>query len=280
MANPLWDDADFTIETGHFPGRTTLSAAEIGPGIIYYSGETNIQHRLAGQFAPFAGPRESTAKLNVLWNPGSATEIINPNMRPSEFVRVALKAPAAVAERLPEQSLGVAYAGLLEADWAQPFKKSVQDDLDIIGSFVDPLRRGQRDAALALVKRAVLAKEDLDLKLAWSAAEFGHRGVLNSASYMSFLAAAAATGVTKVTVNTVDAAKNSVNGCRVNYVTFINVGYPAYYYQFPRLSTPTDESLAIGRYEMWAEKNGLTGPKAQVRVTSTSSSLSVDLIAP
>src|ERR1700721_599940 len=145
--DPLWDDGNFIIETGQFPGRTTLSSDEVGPGIIYYPGKANIHHRIAGEIASFASPRPSAANLNVLWNPGSATEIINPAAGASDFVRVALKAPAAMAERVSKQSLGAAYASLLQADWAQPFKKSVQDDIDVIGSFVDPLSHGRRGAA-------------------------------------------------------------------------------------------------------------------------------------
>jgi len=276
----LWDDDYFIIETGVIPGRPRLSGADLGPGIIYYPADANLRHRLAGSIAPIPARRPSLAGLNVLWNAGSATEILNPEERPSDFVRVALKLSAPLAAEIPEQFVGVAYASLLQADWVQPFKESVRADLDIIGAFIDPLRHGQRGAALSLIDRAVLAKEDLDLKLMWSAGQYRRHGVFTLGNPATMLAVAASTGIITVTVNTVDTAQNAVNGCEVKYVTYINKDNNAFYYSFARFSTPTSESLPVGNFNMWAEKGGNTGIKKKVSINSTSSTQSVDLYAP
>lgn len=276
----LWDDENFTIETGIIPGRPRLSGAELGSGIIYYPGEANVYHRLAETIARVPTRRPSVAGLNVLWNAGSATEILNPDERPSEFVRVALKPSAPVAAELPEQFLGVAYATLLQADWVQPLKESVRDDLDVIGAFVEPLRHGQRAAAESFVERAVLAKEDLDLKLFWCAGQYRRHGVFTLGNPATMLAVAATTGMINVSANTVDTATNPVHGCGVWYVAYLNKDNNALYNSFGQLSTPTSESLTVGNYHMWAEKDGKTGQKRKVSISTASGTQSVDLYAP
>src|SRR5438128_8863147 len=136
---PLLDDDYFTIQPGVLPGRSRFSGADLGPGIIYYPSDLNLDFHLAGSAASIPVRQPLPAGLSALWNAGSETVIFNHEAEPSEFVRVALKPSASLMAEIPEQFIGPAYASLLQADWDQPFKESVRNDLDIIGAIVDPL---------------------------------------------------------------------------------------------------------------------------------------------
>ena len=50
--------------------------------------------------------------------------------------------------------------------------------------------------------------------------------------------------------------------------------------RFSQLSTPTTESLAVGRYNMWAVKGNLKGPIDVISVGNLSGVQRVDLFAP
>ena len=276
----LWDDENFNVQTGVIPGRVTFSGADLGPGIIYYPDHVSLDHHLAGTIETVRSRRSPLAGLNFLWNTGSETEIFNPHEESSPFVRVALKPSPQLAAEIPPEFLGLASAALLQEDWAEPFKDSVRDDLDLIRAFIEPLSPGQAPDPESL-ERATLAKQDLDLKLLWSAGEYSRRGAFTLGYGTKRLASATpANGLINVTAHTVDAAKNPVQACEVRYVTVINSSNPGLYKTFSRFSTPTSESLSVGNYKMWAEKNGQMGPQRNVAVASVSTTQFVDLWAP
>ncbi|MFZ0758492.1 MAG: hypothetical protein WAM69_00970 [Candidatus Sulfotelmatobacter sp.] len=276
----LWDDENFSVQSGVIPGQARFSGADLGPGIIYYPVHVNLTHRLAGTIQPIPSPHPSSGQRNFLWNTGTDTEIFNPHESSSRFVRVALKPSPQLAAELPQDFLGLASAALLQDDWAQPFKDSVRDDLDVIHAFIEPLNSGQTPGPESL-ERAILAKQDLDLKLLWSAREYGHRGLFTPGYRTTTLAAATpATGMINVIVYTKDRANTDVSGCVVWYVTRINHSKPGSYKSFSRFSTPTSEYLYVSNYEMWAEKGGINGTKRVVSIVSATATQSVDLLAP
>jgi hypothetical protein len=277
---PLWEDDNFSIETGIISGRTTLSGADIGPGLIYYPVSTNLTHRLAGTIQTIKLKKRSVPGLNLLWNTGPESEIFNPDESSSPFVRVALKPSSQVQAELPQGAMGLASAALVQEDWDERFKKSVLEDLDVIHAFVEPLHSGQ-NPGIEIQERAILAKQDLDVKLLWSAREYKRFGNFNLGYRSTVLAAVTlATGMINVTVNTMDSTNTAVSGCVVWYVTRINHTKPASYKSFSKFSTPTSEHLAVGNYDMWTEKGGMTCARRIVSIVSTSTAQSVDLLAP
>jgi hypothetical protein len=278
----LWDDDNFSVETGIIPGRATLSGGEIGTGLIYYPINTNLTHRLAGTVQTIQIPQSPVPGLKLLWNTGPESEIFNPHESSSSFVRVALKPSPQVAAELPQNLLGFASAALVHADWDERFKKSVLEDLDVIHAFIEPIRSGQTPSA-EIQERATLAKQDLDVKLLWSAGEYRRFGIFNLGYRSSVLAAASpGTGVINVTVNTKDPTNTAlaVSGCWVWYVTRINHNKPGSYKSFSTLSTPTSEGLVAGNYDMWTGKGGRSSTKRVVSIVSASAAQFVDLLAP
>lgn len=274
----LWDDENFTIETGVLPAGPRLSGAELGAGLIYYPVTSNLHHHLAGMINIIPARQSSLADLNVLWNDGIGTELYNPEKTAAEILRVALKPSELLVNELPEGLFGVGYATLLEADWAEPFKKSVRDDLAVIGALVEPIRRGQRAIDPSIMERAILAKQDLDAKLMWSAGTLRRHDNLTLAYANTILATAATNGMISVSAKTMDANQNDVHGCEVKYVAVIHKNNKAFYKSFAQFSTPTSESLSVGNYQMWAEKAGQSGQRRTITVNSTTQK--VDLYAP
>jgi len=276
----LWDDENFTVRSGVIPGRATLSGADLEPCIVYYRVDTRLTHRLAGTIEKVLSSGPDSTGLNFLWNTGPDTEIFNPRDSSSRFVCVALKPSPQLAAELPQDFLGLTSAALLQDKWAEPFKDSVRDDLDVINDFIEPLRSGHLPGPESR-QRAILAKQDLDLKLLWSAREYGRLGVFTHGYRTTALAAATpSTGMINVIVNTKDHSNTAVSGCIVWYVTRINRSKPGSYKSFSLFSTPTSEQLAVGNYDMWAEKGGISGTKHVVSVVSASATQSVDLLAP
>ena len=72
----LWDDSDFTIETGSI-GVDSIIAAERGPGLIYYPSAANIRPRLADTFLPNSKRQPRFTELDVFWSDGSGMEILD-----------------------------------------------------------------------------------------------------------------------------------------------------------------------------------------------------------
>lgn len=273
----LWDDENFTIHAGTIPGRVTLSGADLAPGIIYYPIQVNLIHRIGGTIS---SPQPCSTGLNFLWNTGSESQIFNPSEKGSPFIHVVLKSPPRLAAQLPTDFSGLVSAALLEDDWAEEFKHSVQDDIDAIRPFIEPLRSGETPDPESR-DRAILAKEDLDLKLLWSAEEYRRRGALTQGNrLMSYAATAPAAGLINVTVNTKDTGNTAIPGCAVRYVSRINHNKPGSYKSFSQFSTPTSEQMAVGNYDMWAEKGTTQGPKRVISIVSVSSAQLVDLLAP
>lgn len=181
---------------------------------------------------------------------------------------------------MPQDFAGPASVALLQDDWDEAFKASVRDDLGAIREFIEPLAAGM-DPDPETRERALLAKQDLDLKLFWSAREYRRRGVFTREYRSALLAAATpASGSINVTVNTKDAANAAVPGCIFRFVTRINHANPGFYLSFSQFSTPTSEHLSVGNYDMWAEKGGISGPRRVISVVSASATQSVDLLAP
>ncbi len=278
----LWDDQHFTVQVGAIVGPHSVPATDLGAGLIYYPGDVNLTHHLGGTNL-MAAPLSPTG-LHMLWSTGTAFETVTISEASCSFIRVELKPPPRLVAELPDDFLGLASAALLQDDWAEPFKSSVREDLDTIRAFIEPLSVGDALASGSL-ERAVLAKQDLDLKLLWSAREYRNRGVFGQDAqvfaYSTRLAAVTpANGMINVTVNTKDAANTAVSGCVVWYVTRINHANPGFYKSFSRFSTPTSESLAVGNYEMWTEKGGTTGPRRPISISSAATKQFVDLWAP
>src|SRR5205807_7518772 len=115
----LWDDENFTVQSGVISGQSSLSGADLKPGIIYYPVHVNLTHRLAGTIEMVPSPQPSSAGLNFLWNPGPGTEIFNSHESSSRFVRIALKPSPQLAAELPQNLLDLASADLLQDDWAE-----------------------------------------------------------------------------------------------------------------------------------------------------------------
>src|SRR5712691_12180938 len=91
----LWDDENFTVQAGVISGQARLSGTDLGPGIIYYSVNANLTHRLAGTIETFTLRQPSAPGLTCLWNAGPQSEIFNPNQGSSRFIRVRLNNLAA-----------------------------------------------------------------------------------------------------------------------------------------------------------------------------------------
>jgi hypothetical protein len=274
----LWDDENFTIQSGVIPGKGRLSGADLGSGIIYYPVQVNLTH-------PFRQPLEvipspSPAELSFLCNADPEIQIFNPAELDSPFIRVELKPSRGVEDEIPADFNGLVSAALLQEDWGEPFKDSVREDLDAIGALVEPLRSGGTPDPESR-ERAILAKQDLDLKLLWSAGEYRRLGLFARQYRIANLAASTpATGLINVTVNTKDTANTPVPGCTVWYVSRINHNRTGSYKSFSQFSTPSSEHMAVGNYEMWAERGGSQGSKHVVSVVSASAAQLVDLLAP
>ena len=276
----LWDDENFTVQMGHIPGRASISGAELGTGIVYYPIDTELSHRVVGSLEEIPSARSSFGGLNLLWNTGLDSEIFNPLKSSSRFIRVGLKPSPELTAELPEPYFGPASAALLQDEWDNRFKESVRDDLEVIHGFVEPLRSGHTPSP-EFRERATLAKEDLDLKLLWSAREYNSLGLFTSGHrFITLAAATPATGLINVTVHTKDTANAAMSGCLVWYVSLIKRSKPGFYRSFSKFSTPTSEQMAVGNYDMWTEKSGKQGPRRVVSVVSTSTTQSIDLLAP
>ena len=276
----LWDDDNFKIQAGVIPAEARVSGAGLGPGVIFYPHGANLARQVAGETETASLPRSSTAGFSYFWSMGPDAEVINLEASSYPIIHVELKPSPQWAAELLNDSLGVLSAGLLEYDWAGPFKDSVHDDLDAIGAFVEPLGVGKRPDQKSR-SRALLAKQDLDLKLLWTVGELHRLGVTILGSRTTTkTGAASGRGMINVTVNTVDSAAKPVGGCEVRYVPVINSSNSGYYRSFSQFSTPTSESLSVGNYEMWAEKLGQKGATRSIGIVSSSNAQTVDLFAP
>jgi hypothetical protein len=276
----IWDDEHFTVQAGAIGGRE-ITGPELGRGIIYYPNDVTLTHHL-GSIDIRNAPRPSPREFRILWSTGVPFERFTTGQPSCPFVRVDFKPSPQLAAELPDDFLGLASAALLQSDWAEPFKDSVHADVDAIGMFVEELRSGHAPGPESF-ERAVLAREDLELKLLWLAGEYRRRGVfgrgVHALAYSTTTLAAAtpATGMITVTVNTKDPANAAVSGWAVWYVTYINRNNAGFYASFSQFSTPTSEPMGVGNYEMWTEKGGATGPKRKIPIRSTTTTQSVDL---
>lgn len=274
----LWDDENFTIQSGIIPGRGRLSGADLGLGIIYYPIQVDLIHPFREPLQ--AIPSRSSADLSFLWNADPEIQIFNPAESASRFIRVALKPSRGLEHEIPADFNGLVSAALLQEDWGEPFKDSVREDLEAIGALVEPLRSGQTPGPESR-ERAILAKQDLDLKLLWSAGEYRRLGLFTlNYRTLNLAASTPATGLINVTVNTRDTANTAVPGCTVWYVSRINHNRPGSYKSFSQFSTPTSEHMAVGNYEIWAEKGASQGSKHVVSIVSASAAQLVDVLAP
>jgi hypothetical protein len=275
-----WNYPNFTVQIGVIPAHKEVSGPDLGAGILYYPVSATLSYRAFGRNEPYGSPQR-LSEARVLWNTGSQIEIVNPEESGVPFLFVSLKPSLALRDEVPEEFLGIVSAALLQDDWAPAFKDGVREDLEAISAFGSTLRNGAEPSP-EVMQVADLAKEDLDVKLLWSAREFRRHGVFTAANLGAALAATTpASGLINVTANTKDKITNApVSGCAVWYVKRIKHNNPAAYQRFSSFSTPTSESLAVGNYDSWTEKGGLQGPKNLISVSSVSSSQSIDLLAP
>lgn len=282
----VWNDENFAVQKGVIKARTTLSGAELGPGIIYYPISANLTHRIAGSLDIEESVVIPGGDLSCLWNPGGETEIVNRSAHPKDIFRVAIKYDAALMEELPEEDIGLATTILLHGGMAEAFKSSVKADLEAIRLLVQSGRSptpSQED-----IVRASIAKQDLELKLWWFSKEMRRLKTTLSAFWIPSLgkttAAAPPMGLIDVTANTRDAnSVMDVNGCVVwsNYSGYGSNTANAI--SFPKLSTPTTQALPVSIVNMWAEKGGKTGKQRQISIGrggTSPNSQSVDLVAP
>ena len=276
----LFDDDNFTIQSGVIPARARISGAGLGSRFAWcYSPSLKFAHRVLGATAEFPMRLKSSSELTCFWDTHEI-EIFNPEYASSEFISIGLKPSPQLTAEFPHQVLGPSYGVLLLDDWPEPFKRSVQEDLDVIQGFVEPFRYGTTPGFESRTL-ARLAKEDLDLKLLWSSRKYGPPGQSTLAHYANILAAApASANCINVTVNTKDQSNNPVSGCQVSYVKSIKHGKSQFYKSFSCFSTPTSECMYAGNYDMWAEKAGASGPHRGVNVASATPNQFVDLRAP
>jgi hypothetical protein len=312
MAGPfdlesVWHDENFRVRKGILPADTTFSGFELGRGVIYYTGAGRVMHRLLDEATETnAVVGETGHEMRCLWNSGSLMQVMNPSHEPLRFVQIQLNyKPIVRAVSLSEDATAVAMAHLLHGQWPAPFKSSVTADVDAIESlarrFVDPPSTSHAED----LSRAVLAKEDLEFKLAWFAAairelsrspsslEAGygdHRQLLIRRFGLPFFHSGDEVrtdpplGMVKVIVNTKDAdGPTDVSGYEVWSSYFADQDNPKRADRFPRLSTPTTRLLPVGHYAMWARRGAARGPLSPVWVGSVDAPLEreqiVDLFA-
>jgi hypothetical protein len=283
----VWHDENFAVQKGVIKARTTISGADIGPGIIYYPISANLTHRIAGSLDIVESLVIPGGNLSCLWNAGGETEIVNLSAHPKDIFRVAIRYDAELMAELPEEDIGLATTIFLHGDMAEAFKSSLKVDLEAIRLLV-PESGGSPKPSQEDIVRASIAKQDLELKLWWFSKEMRRLRTSLSAfrapGFGNALGALPPPGLIDVNVNTKDACTGmDVNGC---VVWFNYSGYgsnTANAISFLKLSTPTTHKLSVSIVNMWAEKGGKTGKQRQISIGrggTSPNSQSVDLVAP
>lgn len=274
----LWDDEHFAVQSAAVARGVTIFGNDLQPGIVYYPGGVDVKYDLPEPFGAETAPLFSSGELDAVWSTDQL-EISNHRGAPQKILNVILKTPAESGQVFSPDVLGLASVALLKGEWDEKFRASVLEDLNAIGEFAQPLWKGQTPSG-DVAARAALAKQDLDLKLQWSAGEYARRSIFSAGP--STPRAASSTGLITLTVNTRDPAdpKKDVQGCTVWYVERINAANSVYYQSFSNYSSPTSESLAVGYYEIWAAKSGANGPRRTISVRSVSPTQSADVTAP
>ncbi len=300
----FWSDENFAVQKGVIAGGTTLSAADLGRGIIYHPVDAHLTYRLPGHIETVISSRVGNAEC--LYNPGTDAEIINHSAGPADIFRVTLKHPKRLDEELPEDYIGGATSMLLQGDWSDDFKASLRLDLEAIHRLVSGGFASEPSPDDVLL--ASLAKEDLELKLSWLSSWLRHEANLTRfgnwldyymplteylAPLMNFSlknfnlgsligARASPPGKITVTVTTKNQSGQEVSGCIVwaNYRGYQNNTANALAFSNP--SSPTTDDLTVAIYNMWAEKGGHKGPVVPIRIAGGASptAQSVGLLAP
>jgi hypothetical protein len=298
---PFWNDENFAVQRGVIGGSTTLSGADLGRGIIYHPVDAHLTYRLPGDIETVIS--SPVGNLACLYNPGTDAEIINRSVSPTNVFWVTLKYPEQLVHELPEDYIGRATSILLQGDWSDNFKASVQMDLEAIHRLVPTGFASEPSSDDILL--ASMAKEDLELKLSWFSSWLRYQEPLlnlgdqpgehaNFTQHVTPLinfgfrrftgptTAASPPGKITVTVTTKDQAGQEVGGCIVwaNYRGYQNNTANALAFSNP--SSPTTDDLTVAIYNMWAEKGGRQGPVVPIRIAGGASptAQSVGLLAP
>ena len=256
---PWWEDENFAVRKGVIGPDIR---AVIGKGIIYHPIDAQLRHRLPSRIVTSA----PVGNLAFLYNPESHAEIVNAGTRAADFFQVTLKFPEHLTEELSENGM----ADLFRDDWPADFKASVRVDLEGIQRLVDTGFSPAPSPDGILL--ATMAREDLELKLNW----MSHWPGRQRNSPLAFGAPAPPPTKIEVTVTTKDSANNEVDGCTVWANLRGYLGNKAHAIAFSDPSSPTTDKLSVAIYNMWAEKDGATGPTKAVRIAGGASPTTQD----
>jgi hypothetical protein len=316
MAGPaqlesVWKHRDFSIRKTSLESEATLSAKKLGYGVIYSPkiGVTRLTFPKA--VMPPITLDQTKQGLMYLRNPADITGIRNESKRPVDLFQVELKYGPRLKRSFLEDDDKIAAATmyLLNGRWPEAFKASVRTDLNAIGSLARSLAT-HSEPLPADIQRARRAKQDLEFKLSWFGAASrrvrrpGGSGQLNAARGRAPSGGGTGGGsgggsgggggwfggggappfdpMVDVTVNTKDAkGATPVQGYVIWYNSFGNEDDLSGAEEFSEVSTPTTESIPVGKYTMWAEKES---QKSKMRIINVGrpykTSQIVDLIVP
>jgi hypothetical protein len=212
------------------------------------------------------------------------------------LLRVNLKFQSNALKALPKTTLTAAISLLMNGEWWDPFKKSMEVDLEAIGNLVFALNRNVQptdDQVLC----AKAAQADIEFKLRWIVKSFEKQGqplhLLHTFAWygdkepdtrllVGNRAEPPFDGSVRVTVNTKDQeGTQDVAGCEV-WWNFSGYGDTEKYAErFDRLSTPTAQTLPVGEHNMWTKKKGIRGERSKIGVgLAGETEQTVDLFAP
>jgi len=277
----VWKGKDLVIQKGVLKGKASVKGGALGSGIIYYPGEKKVYHLLGENRIVVA----TNQYQRYLCNPGRGSEITNQSSQPADFFRLQLNTD------LSDAQVALAAGNLLHGRWPRQFRRSVLDDLHAIGELAKAAVSSKKPEA-AMVRRATLAKEDLEFKLAWFNSSLRHRKRPLGQSKALYLAVheigfgggggggrgsggggggGGGQGIfnpkVQVTVDTVAPdGETEIKGYWVYALRLLDEESPGLADRFPKPSTPTKRYLDIGKYWMWIEKGGTVGKRFRTEI--------------
>lgn len=293
----VWDDKTFRVHKGKLRGLATLKGRALGNGLIYCVGQENIRHLIAGELVEDSLVLSSVEEsLKCVWNPGAPSEFRNVGKKAADLLRVNLKFRSNALKALPKATLAAASSLMMNGEWSDQFKKSVEVDLQAIGNLVLALNRNVEPTD-EQVLCAKAAQADLEFKLRWIVKSFRKlRQPLHLLHTFAWYgdkepdtrllvgnrAEPPYDGSVRVTVNTKDQdGTKDVAGCEVwwNFSGYGNT--EKYAERFGQFSTPTSQILPVGEHNMWTKKTGIRGERSKVGVgLAGETEQTVDLLAP
>jgi hypothetical protein len=313
MAGPaqlesVWKHKDFYIQKTSLKSEATLAAKDLGHGVIYSPSAGVARLTFPKAVMPPITLDQTKQGLMYLRNPADITGIRNESKGSVELFQVELKYGSRLKRSFldDDDKIAVATMHLLKGNWPELFKASVRTDLNAIGSLARSLAT-HSEPLPADILRASRAKQDLEFKLSWFGAASrrarrpGVSGQLNAVRGGAPSSGGAGGGsgggrgrwfggggepdfdpMVDVTVNTKDAQGTTPRqGYVIWYNSFGNEDDLSSAEQFSEVSTPTTESIPVGKYTMWAEKEAQRSNKRIINVGRPyKTSQVVDLLVP